>query len=228
MMQFMIASHGRSHVPTFPAAMLLLFLLVLVSPSVPADEWDRERAAETASLLHSDQWFAAALFQDGALHPVLNRRIALRPAPFAIVVAMHEPDGLLVNANVAPDIYRGVVKKRSLDEILDEPDMFMGMAETLFNEERTLYVSASSPHYLYYFTPEDHRYDRIDIIDGVVIGHRFVEFLWDLEGEGFGGPSGTVPVEEMVEPLYLSFFYATWEAEGRVEHQSAAVEVVFQ
>ena len=206
----------------------MLVLALFVTPSVVAQEYDATVAAEAAAHLQSDQWFVAAIFQDGVLHPVRNQRVVLRPAPFAIVVAMHEPDGLLVNASVKPDICRGVVKKRSLDEILEEPDMFMGMAEALFNEEHALYVSAISPHYFYYFAPEDHRYDRVDLVDGAVVGHRLVEHLWDLEGEGFAGPSGMIAMEEMTVPLYLSFFYTTWETEGRVEHQRAAVELVFQ
>lgn len=190
--------------------------------------WNESLARQASTLLRDDEWFAAAIVQDGLLYPVEGQRVTLRPAPFAVVIVTHEPDGILMNASVRPDIYRGVVKKRTLDEILAEPGMFMGMAEGLFNDEETLFVSEVMPHYFFYSSESEHRYDEVEFIDGAVVGHRLVSFLRDLEGDGFGGPQQVIPMSAMRVDLYLSFFHTSWEGVRQLENQSEAVQLEFR
>ncbi|TFH05054.1 MAG: hypothetical protein E4H09_02655, partial [Spirochaetales bacterium] len=124
--------------------------LMALGGMVSAQNWNLELAEEAFSLFGDDDYFAAAIEQDGVLHPVANGEILLRPAPFGIVLVFNGPDGILMNANRLPLFFNGIRKGKDLAGILEEPGMFMGMAEGVFNYDRTLMVSDTLPHYLYF------------------------------------------------------------------------------
>ena len=207
--------------PVLRTAVCALALLLGVVTTLPA--FNPTLADEARSLLRDGDAYAAALLQDGTLHPVRNGRVTLDPAPFVVVVVMPQPDGLLVNASPDPDFYDGIRSNRSLPEILDEPAMFMGMAEYFFNEERTLYVSRVSPHYFFFHSFDQHRYDLVQLTRDVVIGYRSVEFLSDSDAG-----ADPVAVGEWEGPLYLSFYYTLFRDDGsREEIQRSSTEIRF-
>lgn len=197
------------------------FFLTCVGPAA-LGAWDRELADEAAEILDGADSFAAAIVQHDRIHPVDGRAIRLEPEPFAIVIVMHEPDGVLVNASPEPDFYDGIRAGRSLDEILDEPDMFMGMAEYFFNPDRELFVSEVFPHYVFFNAFDQHRYDFVHLTPNRVIGYRSVAYLYDLDGE-----TGRHPIAEWGSPLYLSFYYTIFDEGERVEIQNATTKIEF-
>ena len=101
--------------------------------------------------------------------------------------------------------------------------MFMGMAEYYFNEERTLYVSTVFPHYLFFHSFDEHRYDLVQLTREAVIGYRSVEFLFDIDTG-----ADAVAVSEWRGPLYLSFYYSHFRDDGsREEIQRSSTEIRF-
>lgn len=193
---------------------------VLVAIGAPVHGWDLEMVDRATELLEDEEFFAAAIYQNGELQPVRNGPIRLRRAPFAVVVVMNEPGGILLNASPIPNFYDGIRDGRSIPEILEEPELFMGMAEWFFNPDRELYVSAVAPHYLFFTSFEQHRYDFVHLTPDAVVGHRTVSFLRDIDGE-----EGVVGVEEWRGPLYLSFYATNFDGATRVELQAATVRI---
>jgi len=210
-------------------------LLTISAVTTTAEEWNLSLAGEARELLEKNDHFAAALLQDGVLRPVANDSIVLRLASFSIVLITHEPNGVLMNASVRPTFYDGVRDGLALDRILEDPGMFMGMAEPLFNRERSLYVSEVYPHYLFYTDHLAHRFDFVHIAAGTaddgtgsaVIGVREVEFLWDIDGSAWPERE-IVPVDALATPLYLSFFATIFEKNERVELQRLSAELLFR
>ncbi|MFW5683809.1 MAG: hypothetical protein ACOC1I_03070 [Spirochaetota bacterium] len=201
-------------------AILGVAMGMMAAALVPA--WDLELADGAAALLNDRDYFAAAIVSNRTLYPVRNREITIPAEPFAIVVVMHEPDGLLVNASATPEFYEGIRSRRTLPEILDEPAMFMGMAEYLFNEEQTLYVSSTFPHYVFFNAFDEHRYDFVHLTPDRVIGYRTVRYLLPIDND-----SVTASVAEWDRPLYLSFYYTLFENGERVELQRATIKLTF-
>ena len=204
-------------------ARTIIVAVFMLWSSLHVRAWDLDLAMEAGSLLGEQEFFAAAIVQDGELHPVRNAPIRLRREPFAIVVVTHEPDGVLVNASPEPDFYAGIRNDESLDEILDEPEMFMGMAEYFFNPDRELFVSTVFPHYLFFNSHSEHRYDFVHLTPREVIGYRTVEYLLDIDTG-----SGRYSVAEWEGPLYLSFYYTAFENGERIEIQRKSAKVVFR
>jgi len=200
----------------------VLLAIALGSANAALSAWDLDLAERARLLLGEDDHFAAAIVQDGRLVPVRNGEIRLRAAGFAIVIVTPEPAGLLVNASASPGLSSDIRAGRPLVEILDEPDMFMGMAEYYFNEERSLYVSDVYPHYLFFSSADEHRYDFVHIAPGAVIGYRTVEQLVDIDSD-----ATRYPVAGWPGPLYLSFVSSYFDQGRRVELQRAAALLRF-
>lgn len=206
------------------AARTVIVAAALVLASLtPAHGWDIETARRAEELLGEEELFAAALYQDGTVQPVNNQPVTLRRAPFAVLVVTPEPGGILLNASPIPNFYDGIRSDRSIPEILDEPDLFMGMAEWFFNPDRELYVSTLSPHYLFFTSFEQHRYDFVHLTPDAVIGYRSVAFLRDIDGE-----AGVLAIDEWAGPLYLSFYATVFEDGARIELQSRTVRIDFR
>ena len=175
----------------------MIAALLATGSSLPAGEnWTASIAEATEPLLGPDDYFSAAVVQNGRLFPVRNAGIRLRPEPFAVLIVTRGPAGVLVNASPEPDFYDGVRANLPLTAILDEPAMLMGMAEYYLNEERSLFVSEIFPHYVVFTSQPEHRYDFVHLTRHAVIGYRTVEYLLDMETTG-----ALYPVSEWRAPL---------------------------
>jgi hypothetical protein len=199
---------------------VLLMVFFTISGAVSA--WNLDTADQVSRLLGESDYFAAAIVQGDRVVPVAGGRIEIDRRPFAVVIVTHEPAGLLVNASREPALHDGIRAGRSLPEILPEPEMFMGMAEYLFNPDRELFVTSASPHYFFFASYDQHRYDFVHLAPGAVIGYRTVEYLRDLD-EG-----GRYSVETWSGPLYLSFLFTRFDDGVRVELQRTTTLINFR
>jgi hypothetical protein len=202
--------------------LLIPLLLLSVLPQAVALDWDMELAEEAAAMLVGERYFAAGILQDGRLSPIEDDRIDLSRRPFSIVLVTHEPTGVLLNLSHESHLYYGIRAGMGLDQILEEPEMFMGMAEGLFNEEQTLYLTGTMAHYLFFSDHETHRFSFVQMLPGAIIGVREVRYLWDMEDTG-----ETWPVESFGGPLYISLIHSVYESGQRTELQRATAELVF-
>ena len=203
-------------------------LLILVSVSGIAQTWNLDMAEALFSRFSENDYLAAGIVQNGQFFPVRNREIELDHAPFAIVVLFYGADGILVNATTDSLFYNGIRKGKDVDEILAEPEMFMGMAEGLFNDTRSLLLTRTAAHYWYFSDIFDHRFDFIQSYPGHVIGYRWIDFLQDIDGDSWAGEQSVITPGELNQPLYLSFFYQYWQDGSRVYLQSETAKLVLR
>ncbi len=196
--------------------MILMFLIVLL-PSASAED--------SGSFPAEDEWFSIAIEQHGQTVPVRNNRLALDKAPFTLVVIMKEPLGVLVNFSESSALFKGFLKKRSLDRILPNPDLFMGIAEAPGNEMEVMLIDDVSPHFLYYTDGASHRFSRTEMKQDHIVCRRIISNFTSYDDD-----FAPYPLEKFTgDIIYLSFLYGEWDEDyNRIELQKEALKVIFK
>lgn len=175
--------------------------------------------------VEKDMVFGVYLEQNGETRDAHAGTVILEKAPFTLVLVLKEPAGILVNFSLDDRLYRGFRMRKTLADILDEPDLFMGIAEDNFNPRRRIFIDDIAPHFLFFQDEENHRFDAVFPFGNYLICKRTVgyyTFLSDLET--------IFPIERLPgRILYLSLFYGdyddNWE---RVELQKTALQIDFE
>ncbi len=98
----------------------------------------------------TDSYFSIQIIQENQIIPVINNEVKINRVPFTLVLILKEKIGVLTNFSVKPLLYDGFSHGKPLSKILEEPDMFMGMAEYNLNPDKCICIDNILPHYLYY------------------------------------------------------------------------------
>lgn len=166
--------------------------------------------------------FSVSIEQDGETVPVGDHRAELEKKEFALIVHFPGPDTVLVSASFDPGSYRDAAAGKPLAKIRGFSDL--GMAEGLFNEERTLFISDTAPNAWYYENEKDHRFDGVTATaDGIACRRTIAGFSHPETGE-------IASVEEIERnSLYLVLVSASWKSDlsAQVERHREFVEIVF-
>jgi hypothetical protein len=110
-----------------------------------------------------------------------------------------------------------------LGEILEEPGMFMGMADSMFNPENSLIIADEAANYWFYSNQEAHRFNKVEEVNGSFICYREIEIFY------FQFVDFPVTVEEYIENfLYFAFLYSEFDDDyNTIELQSGCLKIIF-
>ena len=108
---------------------------------------------------------------------------------------------------------------------MQEPDLFMGMAEHLFNPNRRVRIDPVAPHYLFYDSKESHRFSSVIERQAGLICRREISYF-SFEAAG----NARMPIERLpTDSLFVSLLFSEYDANyNRVELQKEYLELLFR
>lgn len=174
--------------------------------------------------IEEGKYFSVFIEQGGETAAVRNGRVEIGKTVFALVLVMKEPLGVLANFSLDDQMYRGFRRGKLLSEIMDEPDMFMGLAEENFNRRQRIFIDDSAPHYLFFQDQNNHRFDEIYKAGDYFICKRTIGYYALLSAV-----ESVIPIELLAgDTLYISFLYSDYDENWeRVELQKEALRIDF-
>jgi hypothetical protein len=181
-------------------------------------------SGQNISPLEPGKYFAVGIEQGGKLIPVTNHQVSLQKQSFSIVLFLKQPDGILVNASLTAESFEGARTGKPFKEIRGFTDL--GMAEDIFNPQAMLILAEQSPHYWYYESDANHRFNEVTREQGVIICKRIVANLLyrDTTRE-------YVSMRDIREnDLYLVFMKTEWTQDfsQQLEQQREYLHIRFQ
>ena len=202
---------------TLKNILITAFLIILV----PAALFSQHNC----EIPDDNSFFSLCIEQYGRPVTSANGRVTLDKAPFTLVLVTRGSIGILVNCSEKSDLYKGFLKNRPLAEITDQPDMYMGIGEVMFNPDEMFLIDKLAAHYLYYSGPDSHRYSSAEKRGEWIIGHRIISNYTTYD-DGFL----PVPIEELeTDSLYLSLMYEEYDKDyNRVEIQKEGLKIIFR
>ncbi len=202
---------------------LILFLLAGSSLMAAADEAEVLVALER--LAASEKIFDVLIEQNGTIAPISGHRIELERGPLTFILLFKEPLGVLVNFSFEETLFNGFRDGKSLSDILEDPDLFMGMGEDLFNPEEEIWIDPVAPHYFFYESGENHRFSKVIKNKAGIICRRVISYF-----RFEAGGSSQIPVKYLPsENLFVSLLLAEYdESYNRVEQQRGYLELFFR
>jgi len=141
--------------------------------------------------------------------------VVLERAPFILWVIHGTGSGILVQVSTGSTVYDAMgFGSAPADTLGSDAGQVMGLAEGVYNSERTLYADTFSAHYLP--NPRasiSHRYNRLyfgTTESDFTVGGRDVEFIVDLTRRD--KPRGFTVSELPFDELFISAFVSTHDA----------------
>jgi hypothetical protein len=156
----------------------------------------------TKCIAAQKEHFDITIIQDSIVYtPDLNHVVKLQKKIFKVQVALQNIEGIYLYAAFKDSIY-SINDKETVPGFKDVPPM--SMAEESFNPDQELIISDDGWAYWFYNEKEDwHRFDKdITIAGKTITGTKSVKQFYLTATEK------SLPVAEVVEPLYLFFFSA--------------------
>jgi hypothetical protein len=199
--------------------------------------WGKSNADEsTIRRLQTElNYFEVSIEQNGKNVEIINNTAELKKEPFTVVLhfqlyhltrPLKKPFGALVNFSFDDHIFRGFRARKKLDDILEKPEAFMGMAEGLFNKEEFILIDHVQPHYFFYKDETEHRFSEVTTnkYRGYIICKRRVSF-YSTSKSNFA----KIPIQEIEKNnLYVSILYSEPDRYGkRIEKQKEGIHLIF-
>ncbi|MCK4517024.1 MAG: hypothetical protein KAU31_17315 [Spirochaetaceae bacterium] len=191
-----------------------MLLCTVVTVATWASETVLEEAAREA--VQSVRLVTLVIEQDG--HQTLvadGGTVVLQRAPFILWVIHGTTAGILLQISNESVVYDSIGFGSAMADALgSDVGQVMGLAEGVYNSERTLYADTFAAHYLPNpRTSIDHRYNRLyfgTTESDFTVGGRDVEFIVDLtrRDKPRGFPVSNAPFDE----LFISAFVSTHDA----------------
>lgn len=143
------------------------------------------------------------IIQDGKVVSPKNDLYMLSPKAFSFQIRSVGIEGFLVGVTKDEDIYRSAVGEADLEVMwFDES----GMAESLFNIDKEVFVCDEAPSYWYFTSTEDHRFDLG--AQGTVDSwqaFRSIHSFYDMTTEE------SISVKNMKEPICFFFYLPIYD-----------------
>ena len=177
-----------------------------------------------AYTIEEGKHFAVYVEQGGETLTIRNNRVGMEKSDFTLVLVMKDKLGVLANFSLEDRLFRGFKRGKSLEDILDEPDLFMGLAEENFNQRQRVFIDEYTPHYLFFDDPDNHRFNEILMSGDYYICKRVISYYAFLNAV-----ESAIPIELLSgDTLFISLLYSdyneNWE---RVELQKEALKIDF-
>lgn len=190
--------------------MRFLGLLLLFAVSVPV--W-------------SESYFEVVIMQYDVPVEIEDHEVELDRAPFQLVMIYTQPMGVLVNFSFDEEHYLGFEQGLDLDEIFENPNRFMGIAENSFNPDKCVTVDEYRSHKLDYQSAQNNRFDLINVGTNSIICTRTIESIQASEDT-----SDVLSISDITNRnIYMIFHYSEWDDNyERVELQRDYVKVSFR
>ena len=165
--------------------------------------------------------FGVGIEQHGVEIPIVDHVVRLDRGPFTLVLIYPEYMGVLANFSLSPTLVCGMATGKTFDEILEEPGMFMGVAEESGNPKRAVFVDNAAPHYLY-VEENDDRFGNVIVTHDSVVGRRVIAAVRAIGGN-------LVPIEQTgFHRLYIVLVHADWGPNWeRITLQQEYLTVIF-
>ncbi len=106
--------------------------------------------------------FKVEFIQDGVLKPINNHDVTLLKKSFTIIIYFKSADSIFVNASYKPDCFNAILEQKKLQEIPGFEGV--GIQEELFNPDKFINISDTSPNYWYYNSHNEHRFNKTSIL----------------------------------------------------------------
>jgi len=168
-----------------------------------------------------ERLFSVRFVQDGQQVPLAeNNTVNLKKKPFQIQVSHILDEGVLIGATFDQDLYRSAIGEADL-----EVPWFgdTGMADDMFNDEKSLMISDEAPSYWFYTSKEEHRFDHDpQESNGRYLGTRTIANLALLD------PYRLVPIQRVKKTLYLVFYESNYVTEADDEIPTVTDPLGFQ
>lgn len=152
------------------------------------------------SLISNDsveKGFHVLIEQDGKILKIKNGKVKLDKSEFNIVIELHEPMGLLINASFNKKTYKSASKGKPKSELLGFQNT--GMAEGILNTNKEIFISNKSPSYWYYSDEKNNRFNSVEVIDGKYKCRRTISNLYNIDDRL------NINIKDVEKPLYLVF-----------------------
>lgn len=156
----------------------------------------------TALAMHAQtSAFDVYFVQGGKQIDVSNNKVTLENKPFDIMVVMPKDSVVFVNASFEDASYKKALKGAAFNEIPGFEEL--GMAESLNNADNDILLDNKAPMYWYYDSPEDCRFNKVEVNGNIATCTRSVSKLY-LVGR-ISGNGLDIALDKVKEPLYLVF-----------------------
>lgn len=158
------------------------------------------------SALGQDRMFVVKFIQEGKVIAVdRTGEITLSKQPFQIQIEHIIDEGVLVGATFDEGLYRSAIGEADLEVSWYENT---GMADALFNKDKSVMVSNDAPNYWFYSSAEEHRFDRDPRASrGRYVGKRTIANIALLD------PYRKISVQQIKKDLYFVFYESTYDTE---------------
>lgn len=143
------------------------------------------------------------IVQDGATVLPKDDVYVLSPKTFSFEIKSAGVEGFLVGVTTDEYIYKSALGEADLEVMwFDET----GMAESLFNADKEVFVNDEAPSYWYFTSTKDHRFD---------VGAKGNGKLWQatrtVDSFYYMTKEESMSVKEVKEPLYFFFYLPTYD-----------------
>lgn len=145
------------------------------------------------------------IMQNGKLVVPKNDVYQLANKSFSIQVTSTGIEGFLVGVTTDEFIYKSALGEADLQVMWFEET---GMAESLFNADKEIFVSNDAPSYWYFSSTKDHRFDLG--ADGTKCSWRACRTINSFY---FMDTEESLQVKRMKQPLYLYFYDPSYDEE---------------
>ncbi|WP_149526709.1 hypothetical protein [Sphingobacterium hotanense] len=95
--------------------------------------------------------------QDYKLVASVNHSLTLRKSPFKLMFHVKGLESFCIAFTSDEDVYRSAIGEADMEVMWFENT---GMAEGLFNEDKTIMLSNEAPSYWFYSSLQEHRFDK--------------------------------------------------------------------
>lgn len=155
------------------------------------------------SLFSKAQEVDIQIIQEGRKLVPKNDLYVLAPKSFSFQIRSSGIEGFLLGVTTDESIYRSAMGEADLEVMWFEET---GMAESLFNNDKELFVNDEAPSYWYFTSTEDHRFDLgANGTSRSWQAFRTISSFYVMESEE------SISVKDMKEPLYLYFYVPIYD-----------------
>jgi hypothetical protein len=146
------------------------------------------------------QYFQIGVFQNGKEELIIDHKVTIAKDAFSLLLKFEEAKDVVVNASFEPISYEDAAKGVSIETIKGFNQSWL--AESNLNPDKELQISDSAPSHWFYDNQEEHRFNNVKTVKGIVYCERIVENYYISKP----GEIGSVKVKNAKKnTLYLVF-----------------------
>ena len=135
----------------------------------------------------------------------------LKSKPISLQIEANNLNGFLVGATFDEDVYKSALGVADLEVNWFEET---GMAEELFNSDKSMFVSNDAPSYWYYISKDDHRFDKDPkSTNSGWVGVKTINSLYDIVN------GSDIDLKSFKKSIYLFIYKPYYNNEHELENK---------